>query len=300
MSFQLFIYYSAVCGGWAALLAAAVVLGLGLTEIPNALLRTVLIGSLVGSFVGLAVGFVDGLLNDKPFDRLLRAGLCAVLGFLAGLIGSAIGQLLLEHLGLPLLFGWVLVGALLGASIGLFEVLRGLLGGDAATGWRKVYNGFLGGILGGLLGGIPFSLVQNWPTLSQAFPRSSLATCLVLLGLLIGLFIGLAQIILKEAWLRVDEGFRAGRELLLAKPETTIGRGEGCDLGLFGDHSIQRLHARILLHKNQYLLVHVADEGETFLNDTRVTRQPVALRSGDLIRIGKSVLQFGERPKKRT
>ena len=300
MSFQLFIYYSAVCGGWAALLAAAVVLGLGLPEIRNALLRTMLIGSLLGGFVGLAVGFVDGLLNDRGTDRFLRASLCGVLGVLAGLIGATLGQLLLEYVGLPLLVGWIIVGSLLGASIGLFDVLRGLMGGDGGAGWRKVKNGLLGGLLGGLVGGLPFTLVQNFQLLGEWFPRSSLTTCLVLLGGLIGLFIGLAQIVLKEAWLRVEEGFRAGRELLLVKEETTIGRSEGCDLGLFGDNSIQRLHARILQQKNQYLLVHVAEEGETYLNDAPVTRKPVALRTGDRIRIGKSVLQFGERQKKGT
>jgi hypothetical protein len=300
MSFQLFIYYSAICGGWAALLAAAVVLGLGIPEIASALARTAVIGALLGGFVGSAIGLVDGLLNDKGADRLLRAGLCGLLGVLAGLIGATIGQLTLEYIGLPALFGWMIAGALIGASIGTFDIARGWMGGDPGAGWRKVFNGLIGGLLGGLLGGLPFTLVQNFQVLSEWFPRSSLATCLVLLGLLIGLAIGLAQIMLKEAWIRVEEGFRPGRELLLAKEETTIGRGEGCDLGLFGDSNVQRLHARILLQKNQYLLMHVAEEGETFLNDAPVPRKPVPLRAGDRIRIGKNVLQFGERQKKRT
>ena len=57
----------------------------------------------------------------------------------------------------------------------------------------------------------------------------------VALGMCIGLLIGLAQVILKEAWVRVEAGFRAGREMILSKPEVTIGRAESCDIGLFGD-----------------------------------------------------------------
>ena len=61
--------------------------------------------------------------------------------------------------------------------------------------------------------------------------------------------IGLAQVVLKEAWLRVEQGFRPGRELMLVKEETAIGRAEGCDLGLFGDNGVERKHARILLQR---------------------------------------------------
>ena len=40
-------------------------------------------------------------------------------------------------------------------------------------------------------------------------------------------------------------GFRPGRQILLTRPETTIGRAESCDIGLFGDPAVERLHARI-------------------------------------------------------
>ena len=33
----------------------------------------------------------------------------------------------------------------------------------------------------------------------------------------------------------------AGREIMLTKDETTIGRAESCDIGLFGDNAIERL-----------------------------------------------------------
>ena len=58
--------------------------------------------------------------------------------------------------------------------------------------------------------------------------------------------------------MRVEQGFRPGRELMLVKEQTTIGRAEACDLGLFGDNGVERQHARILLKDGRYLLY---DEG---------------------------------------
>jgi hypothetical protein len=299
MSFQLFIYYCAVAGGWAAFVAALIVVG-GVNEIENLLLRASLTGALLGAFVAAAVGFVDSILNDKGAARFLRTALCALLGALAGASGGFIGEFLAQKAGVPIVAGWVLAGTLIGASLGAFDLLRGMsAGGGMGVAIRKVLNGVIGGMLGGLLGGLPFSVVLNSQLLRDLFPNSSLATCLVLLGVLIGLGIGLAQVILKEAWLKVEEGFRAGRELMLSKEETTIGRAESCDLGLFGDNTIQRVHARIVLKDNRYLLEHAGEEGETLLNDEPVHSKPVPLRAGDRIRIGKSVLQFGERQKRK-
>jgi predicted component of type VI protein secretion system len=112
-----------------------------------------------------------------------------------------------------------------------------------------------------------------------------------------GLFIGLAQVILKEAWIKIESGRRAGREMILTRDETTIGRAESCDVGLFGDNAVEKLHARILLKDRQYLLADAETPGGTYLNDLRLD-QPMPLRSGDIIRIGANVLRFGERPKK--
>jgi pSer/pThr/pTyr-binding forkhead associated (FHA) protein len=119
----------------------------------------------------------------------------------------------------------------------------------------------------------------------------------VVLGVCIGLFVGLAQVILKEAWVRVEAGFRPGRELILAKDEVTIGRAETCDIGLFGDASIERLHARILQQGHRYLLADTGSAAGTFVNEQRIT-EPTPLRSGDSIRVGKSVMRFRERQRR--
>jgi hypothetical protein len=123
------------------------------------------------------------------------------------------------------------------------------------------------------------------------------ASGFVVLGLCIGLMIGLAQVILKEAWIRVEAGFRPGRELILSRAETTIGRGEQCDIGLFGDAEVEKLHARIVHQKGRYLLEDADTPSGTYLNGIAVTR-PTPLRAGDVIELGRCVLRFGERQKR--
>jgi hypothetical protein len=239
---------------------------------------------------------VDAILNAVGFQRVLRMGLCGVLGLFGGAFGGLVGQLLNEYLHFPIFVGWILAGVLIGASIGVFDVVQAVLSGkEVGAAAKKILNGVYGGFLGGLLGGLPFTLLINHPSL----PRSGLTISLVILGICIGLMIGLAQVILKEAWVKIEEGMRAGRELMLTKDETTIGRAESCDLGLFGDNAIQKLHARILHKNNRYLLAHAAEEGETYLNDEEVGAKPMPLRDGDRIRLGRCVLRFGERAKRK-
>ncbi len=85
---------------------------------------------------------------------------------------------------------------------------------------------------------------------------------------------------------------------MLTKDETTIGRAESCDLGLFGDNTVEKLHARILLKNNRYVLADAETPAGTFLNDKPVGK-PTPLRDGDPIRVGNSVLRFGERARDR-
>jgi hypothetical protein len=126
---------------------------------------------------------------------------------------------------------------------------------------------------------------------------SPAATGFVVLGACIGLMMGLAQVILKEAWITVETGFRAGRELILTQPETTVGRGEGCDIGLFGDSDIEKLHARIVLRDGRYYVVDNKTKEGTFVNGEEIDGQR-ALRDGDLIEVGRASLRFGERTRR--
>jgi hypothetical protein len=306
MSFRLFIYYCAIAGGWAALLGWA----LGRWTAPDeGVSRAAVQALILGLAVGFALSVVDVLGNHSgrfSVEGMQRVLVAIAIGCLAGLLGGVIGEVLSEwtHLAFFIIFGWTLTGLLIGASLGVFDLLARLLRQEDWRGARrKIVNGALGGGLGGLVGGCLSVMLGNALQQVNLFRDkpdlwSPSALGFVVLGLCIGLFIGLAQVILKEAWVRVEIGFRPGRELILTKPETIIGRAEECDIGLFGAQGVEKTHARIVQRENAYLLADAATPGGTFLNDQRIT-DPAPLRNGDRIRVGNCVLRFQERQRNR-
>jgi hypothetical protein len=263
-------------------------------------------GMFLGMIVAVGLTMVDSLWNLAGKDAVMVVGRLLVGGFVGGaggFVGGMLGQILYfrTQLSLFLIVGWTITGLLIGASPGIFDLLVRLARNESARGAaRKVLHGVLGGGVGGLLGGVLFLGLRGlW---SAAFAErtdelwSPSATGFVVLGMCIGLLIGLAQVILKEAWIRVEAGFRAGRELILSRAETTIGRGERCDVALFGDSGVEKLHARIRLEGGRYMLEDEDTPGGTYLNGYLVDRQ-TPLRAGDLIEMGRSALRFGERQK---
>jgi hypothetical protein len=308
MSFKWFIYFSALCGAWAAFIGWA----LGRMLAPDSPLPgAAVMGMILGLLVALALGSVDALWNLPSGQNLLRAqrvGVCLLVGCFGGLIGGVVGQYLANQTGAEQqvlkgcldVFGWTITGMLIGLSIGAFEYLSALKGKRPTSGPRaKLLKSLAGGTLGGLAGGLlrlwlkgaGESLFHSQNTWSPS------AIGFVILGLCIGLMVGLSQILFREAWIKVQSGFRAGRELLLTKEETVIGRAEGSDVPLFGDAGVERRHARIVRRGDRYVLEHLGGPSATFVNDAPVVG-PTALKSGDLIRVGRSVLSFGERQKR--
>jgi MFS family permease len=303
MSFRLFVYYCAVIG------AAAAFVGWALGRLPhveNSVGQAGVKGLFLGLTIAFGLGLVDALWNSsgRLGVVLARVAVAVTVGAAGGLFGGTLGQLFYGRLQLALflLLGWTITGLLVGGSLGAFDLLARLVRNEELRGARrKIVNGLLGGALGGLLGGFLFLQLQTaWGRVFQERTDdfwSPSATGFVALGACIGLLIGLAQVLLKEAWLRVEAGFRQGRELILAKPQITIGRAEGCDVGLFGDPAVERLHARIVRQGDRFLLSDAGSVGGTFVNGERLAA-PRPLRSGDLIRVGGSILRFGERQRR--
>jgi hypothetical protein len=303
MSFRLFVYWCALCGGW----AAAAGWGLGrLAAGEDSLGSAGIKGMCLGMLIALALGVVDALWVyslRQPRHVTPRVLACVAVGTVGGLLGGFVGQLLFDwkNWAALLVLGWGLTGLMVGVSLGAFDFLRGWVREeDLGPAGRKVLRGVLGGTAGGLLGGFLYWQLRGvW---ANVFPDkvdlwSPSATGFVALGLCIGLMIGVAQVVLKEAWLLVEAGFRRGRELPLTKPVLTVGRAESCDIGLFGDPTIDPLHARILRRGDGYLLADAGSGNGTFVNELRVT-EPVPLHSGDLIRLGGARLRFRERQKR--
>jgi hypothetical protein len=303
MTFRLFVYWCALCGGW----TAAVGWALGrLFGGNDPLGGTGLRGMALGLMIALGLGTVDALwvYSLRQFWRVApRVLICILVGGVGGLVGGLVGQILFDWKNLDVLriLGWVLTGLMVGVSVGTFDLLRGWVR-EEALGWaaRRLFRGGVGGAVGGLLGGaLAWQMDEIGARLApgKAYLWSPGLTGFVVLGLCIGLLIGVAKVALKEAWLRVESGFRKGRELLLDRPELTIGRAESCDLGLFGDPAIEKLHARIYQQNGRHLIVDAGSGAGTYVNDVRIT-SPTPLRAGDLIRAGAARLRFSERSKR--
>ena len=306
MSFRSFIYY---CAAWGA--AAAYfgwVVG-RLIEGDSPLGGAALRGMSLGLFVALGLGLVDALAIDSQRNMaplVMRLTMALGIGAVGGLIGGFVGQVFVGFTDGKwpslVVFGWTLTGVLIGAAPAAYDLLAAVLRNEDRRGVNhKVRNGLIGGAVGGLLGGVLAVYLHSlWSGVFQDADAKDLwspsATGFVALGACIGLTVPLAQVILREAWLRVESGFRPGRQLLLTRPETTIGRAESCDLGLFGDAAVEKLHAKITREGNRWLLTDAGTAGGTLLNGQRIAG-PTPLKSGDKIQVGGSVLSFGGRTK---
>jgi len=305
MSFRLFVYYCALCGGWAALFGW--VLGNWLSP-TDPLMRPGVLGLFLGMLVALALSLVDSIWilgARQPLKIMGRVGVAVAVGSLGGFAGGLVGQLLLSatHSSIFFIAGWVLTGLLVGVSIGTYEVLASIIQGRAGAGPRKkLIKSLLGGTVGGVLGGglallLRLAASYVFRDKDEELLVSPTVMGFVAVGVCIGLLVGLAQVLFREAWIKVEAGFRPGREMILAKDIITIGRAESCDIGLFGDAQIEKQHASIVLSERRYFLEDSDTPGGTFVNDRRVEGR-VPLQSGDLIRVGKSILRFGEREKR--
>ncbi|MGH7812661.1 MAG: FHA domain-containing protein [Candidatus Binataceae bacterium] len=242
-----------------------------------------ILGALAGAFIAAFLASIEALSVDRwrTAVRGLIAGMA--LGAAGGACGIVIGEILFG-----LFFG--LLGRILGWAV--LGVAVGFAVGSASGSGARRRNGALGGLAGGALGGFFYqSLTSTFP---QAFGR---AIAIVVLGALIGFFIGLVSELLKRGWLMVvrsqSRNAREGREYPLVKPVTIIGRAEESDIGLFGDQSVLGHHA-IIRREGKNFVISPMSGGQVLIN-----RQPIAgrhaLRSGDRLEVGGTLFLFRER-----
>src|SRR5262249_39007688 len=126
---------------------------------------------------------------------------------------------------------------------------------------------------------------------------SSRAFAFVLLGLFIGLALGLVQVLLKEAWLTVEAGFRAGRQLILTDEGTTLGTSEKASLIFiaYGARGVEQIHLRVRRKEGgRYLLEDNRSRSGTLLNGAPL-EEPAHLEDGDLIQLGVNKVRYNER-----
>lgn len=261
-------------------------------------------GIIFGVFVGVAIGIVNGMSagSGKLVQRYAAWGV--LVGAIGGLLGLFFGQSLFGSLykdpsmsvgfsaSGPLVFIWDVVVRAMGW--GLIGFFLGLVQGIPIKSKRAAWQGAIGGLIGGLLGGTLFEIVPYvLPPGTKNPSVVSRGIAMIATGASIGLFIGLVEALLKQAWIRVVQGRNEGKEYIISKPRTTIGRDELSDVGLFGDRDVAPLHAVIEMHNGRHTIKDAGGSIGTAVNGQKVVEH--ILRDGDIIQIGSMRLEFHEK-----
>jgi hypothetical protein len=228
-------------------------------------------GVLVNGAVGAMLGLFGGVIVSLFVDRLHQ--------FLGGAADAAHAEVSWKPLA---------ANAIKYGVIGLFLTIAS---GVLMRNWKKFAVGLAGGLIGGIAGGVLFAPVAQW-TGKEVVAR---AVATIAIGLVAGLATGLIENVAKTGWLKVTQGFIAGKQFILYRAATSIGSDPGCHIYLFKDPSIGRRHAAIHLVPGGFDLEDLPLGSRTLVNGRPVKR--VRLRSGDKIHIGGTTMIFQEKAK---
>ena len=250
---------------------------------------TVAFGTLLGVLLAAAQHMLSG---RRQFYRILpfaigAGAFCAFLGVQFGM--SLMAPLYAATVRNPAQFlGNVIARGLAWMMIGGFV---GLGDGFRTRSMQTGRNGAIGGLLGGFLGGLLFECIPFLlPTLKVGAVSRMVEFATT--GASIGLFIGLVQQFLQEAWLRLELGRNEGRDFVIDQDTMTLGRSELDGIPLYGDPQIAKSHALLQKVNGTWML---SDRGQstvgTLVNGQRIGASHT-LRPGDRISIGSANLTF--------
>ncbi|MDO8683350.1 MAG: FHA domain-containing protein [Armatimonadota bacterium] len=251
----------------------------------SAFLESALLFGVLGLVISLGI-VIGEELDSGALRRITNRGLkgaCA--GILGGFLAGYLGQLVFSILLLLKYFigdaavvisrasGWALVGGVIGAASGI-----------AANSNKKALLGATGGFIGGGAGGFVFDLASGLA--ESGAPGRLIGFAAV--GLMTGLAIALVEEIAKRAWIVVLSGRNEGKQYILTKAQTRIGRDELADIPLFGDQGVAKLHAAVEAAMGGYIFVDHG--GNSLVNNQPAQRK--TLVDGDSIKIGRFALSF--------
>jgi pSer/pThr/pTyr-binding forkhead associated (FHA) protein len=271
--------------------------------------RIILFGVITGAAISACIAAAYGAGSPARVRRSALIGAAA--GIVGGGLGLVIGQWVFQTIGaaademgtrgalspvgtllmvVARSLGWCAVGA-------GFGVLQGLINGSR----QRSINGAVGGAVGGFIGGAVFQLLALTVQVTTnaagesplAFINGAILRCLglTITGSFIGLFVGLAERVTRNAWVRVRVGRNEGAEFLLEKPASVIGRDELSDIPLFGDMTVQRRHAVIAGGHGAYTVEALAPG--VLVNGQAVQKSP--LSDGAVIRVGGREIEFHQK-----
>lgn len=254
-----------------------------------------LFGAILGGGIGGLIGAVEGISTGsrRRFQLAIASGIG--IGLFGGMAGLFFGQIVYQSIapsetaavtgfGIFAFFQRIIARAIGWALVGVFV---GFAQGVPSGSLRKMKHGAIGGVLGGALGGAIFQLLAYILRTPELCRMAGMTTT----GAFVGFFVGLVQDLMKHAWVLVERGRNEGREYILDKPESILGRDELADVGVFGDPSVAPQHAVIKAINGGYV---VEDLGSatagTQVNGQRVTRQ--GLKDGDVLLLGATRVVF--------
>ncbi len=277
------------------------------------------IGLVSGLLVGLALGLAEGTASLSPRDAVRSILMGALIGAAGGILGMTFGNAFynamrsltggspygpqlpanvppearLPQTGGPLSFLLLLIGrgfgwALIGAFIGLSQ-------GIATSSPRKMVNGAVGGLIGGGLGGSVFEILvwMNKGGVASFPPGMIRLVSFAATGAAIGLFIGFIEEVAKKAWLVRLVGTNEGKQYVLDKLVTVLGRSELVDLPVFGDPDVAERHATITRQGQRFAIEDLGSYSGTRVNDKPVSKE--SIRDRDMLMIGKTRFLFRDK-----
>ncbi|MDH7602109.1 MAG: FHA domain-containing protein [Armatimonadota bacterium] len=256
----------------------------------NVFAESALMFAILGLLVSVAIVLSEEIYSLSAERILMKCVIAlsagAALGGVAGFVGQGIFSFLLRRepfdpitLIIARTLGWAAVGAGIGLAAGLPS-------GSA----RKCFQGVIGGFIGGAAGGIVFDFLAiplQVGTVSRFVGDTAI-------GCAVGAAVMLVEEATKVAWVTVVAGRNKGKQYILAKPVTTIGRDELSDIPLFGDLNVQKRHAEIRTSDWRTFVLHdLGSTAGTLVNGVRVAES--TLSDGDWIQIGSFQLVFNQR-----
>lgn len=246
--------------------------------------------AVLGLLVSVALVLADEIGSLSARRTMVRCGIAiaagAVCGAVAGLVGQTFYSLLLgsdpEDLVVIIVartVGWAAVGGGIGIAGGLPSASR-----------RKCFQGLKGGLVGGAIGGFVFDIM------SMPFNAGTISRLIgdVAVGMCVGFAVTLVEESAKVAWVTIVLGKNEGKQFILSKPTTTIGRDELSDIPLYGDLSVQKRHAVIQTADwRTFVFRDMGGPTGSLINGLRITEK--ALADGDRIQLGKFQLLFNHK-----
>jgi hypothetical protein len=245
-------------------------------------------GAVMGAVFGYSLGSAEGIAISEPrkalFTGFLGAGIGAVAGG-AATFAAAAGMIWVANtfgtdyrttLGVLLPVSRIAAWGIVGMVVGMTEGLRSLS-------MRCTIAGLLGGITGGLVGG---SALEG---LMRVIPNPAIGRVIgfIVLGTVIGFFLGEFERRFSFARLKVLTGPLKNKEYVLSRSKTSIGSGIASEVYLSLYAGLEGRHVDLRVERGEMRLEGVA--GKVKVNEKTVGETRF-LKYQDVIEVGNARL----------